>query len=264
MAITAQSEDLGPDESATAESAKLLELSRAYGELQNLLLEGPDVVSFLQQVAELATAVVVPPAACGVTMRRDHDISTIAYCGELAIQADEIQYGRGQGPCLESLHSGQPILVAELATDERWPAYRTHALAHGVRSSLSLPLIVQGTVAGALNFYTDRVHTFTEAEVKHATAFASQAASALAIVLRHADQVKLEDQLREALASRAVIDQALGIVMAQRGCTATDAFAVLREASQHRNRKVQSIAAELIETITGQPPQPPRPFTKRL
>jgi GAF domain-containing protein len=239
-------------------------LSRAYGELQNLLLDGPDVVSFLQHVAELATAVVVPPAACGVTMRRDHDISTVAHCGELAIQADEIQYGRGQGPCLDSLHSGGAVLVADLATDERWPSYRSHALAHGVRSSLSLPLIVQGNVVGALNVYTHTAQDFTEAEVKHATAFASQTATALAIVLRHADQVKLEDQLREALASRAVIDQALGIVMAQRGCTATDAFVVLREASQHRNRKVQYIAAELIETITGQPPQPPRPFTQRL
>jgi GAF domain-containing protein len=241
-----------------------LELSLAYGELQNLLLDGADVVTFLQHVAELATAVVVPPASCGVTLRRDRDVSTVAHSGDLAIQADEIQYGRGQGPCLETLHSGKPVVVTDLATDERWRGYRSHALAHGVRSSLSLPLIVQGTVVGALNLYTSNQHEFSSAETAHATAFANQAASALAIVLRHANQIKLEDQLREALAARAVIDQALGIVMAQRGCTSVEAFAVLREASQHRNRKMHYIAAELIETITGQPPQPPRPFTERF
>jgi GAF domain-containing protein len=227
------------------------------------LLDGPDVVRFLQHAAELAASVVIPPAACGITLRRNGEVSTVAHSGELAIQADEIQYGRGQGPCLEALRTGTVIQVIDLATDERWPAYRSHALAHGVRSSLSLPLIVDGNSVGALNLYTPIQHEFTEAEVARASAFAAQTSIALTIVLRHADQVTLEDQLRETLATRAVIDQALGIVMGQRGCTASEAFAVLRDASQHRNRKLHEIAAELIETITGQPPQPPRPFIRR-
>jgi len=240
-----------------------VELSAAYGELQNLLLDGPDVTTFMQQVVTLAASIVTPPAACGVTLRRDHEISTVAHSGELANRADEIQYGRGQGPCLEVLHTGMVVSVPDLASDERWPDYRSHALTQGVRSSLSLPLTAQGATVGALNIYTSNQHDFTAGEIGHATAFTKQAATGLAIVLRHADQVKLEDQLREALATRAVIDQALGIVMGQRGCGATEAFGVLREASQHRNRKVHDIAAELIETITGQPPQPPRPFVQR-
>lgn len=227
------------------------------------MLDGPDVSRFLQHAAELATAIVVPPAACGITLRRADEVTTVAHSGELALQADEIQYGRGQGPCLESMHTATIVHVPDLAADERWPAYRSHALAHGVRSSLSLPLMVDGYPVGALNLYTTATHEFDGAEVAHASAFAAQAAIALTIVLRHADQVALEDQLRETLATRAVIDQALGIVMGQRGCTASDAFAVLREASQHRNRKLHEIAAELIETITGQPPQPPRPFIRR-
>lgn len=196
-------------------------------------------------------------------MRREREVVTIANSGDLAVRADEIQYGRGQGPCLQALHSDVMIHVPDLATDERWPEYRSRALPQGVRSSLSLPLIVRGATLGGLNLYSPVQHTFTEAEIKHAAAFARQAATSLAIVLRHADQVKLEDQLHDALATRGVIDQALGIVMAQRGCNAAEAFTVLREASQHRNRKVHEIAAELIETITGQRPQPPRPFIQR-
>jgi GAF domain-containing protein len=246
-----------------ADDARTAELTAVYGELQNLLLEGPDVIRFLQHAAELATNVVVPPAACGITLRRDNQVSTVAHSGELAIQADEIQYGRGQGPCLEALATGQVVSVPDLAVDERWPSYRSHALAHGVRGSLSLPLMVDGQSVGALNLYIDTPHHFGEAELAHASMFATQTSIALTIVLRHADQVSLEGQLRETLATRAVIDQALGIVMGQRSCTAGDAFAVLREASQHRNRKLYEIAAELIETITGQPPQPPRPFVQR-
>ncbi|MDT0260631.1 GAF and ANTAR domain-containing protein [Jatrophihabitans lederbergiae] len=244
-------------------SDEALQLPAAYSEFQNLLLDGPDVATFMQQIVNLASAIVSPSAQCGVTLRRDREISTIANSGDLAVRADEIQYGRGQGPCLEALHTGVVVSVPDLATDERWPDYRSHALTQGVRSSLSLPLTVQGATLGALNIYTSNQHDFTAGEIGHATAFAKQAATGLAIVLRHADQVKLEDQLREALATRAVIDQALGIVMGQRGCGAAEAFSVLREASQHRNRKLHDIAAELIETITGEPPQRPRPFIQR-
>lgn len=239
------------------------DLGTVQAELQNLLLEGPDVTSFMQQVVELASTITDPPPVCGVTLRREREIVTVANSGDLAVRADEIQYGRGQGPCLDALHGGVIIHVPDLATDERWREYRSHALAQGVRSSLSLPLTVRGTTLGALNLYSPVQHTFTDAEIAHAAAFARQAATGLAIVLRHADQVKLEDQLREAIATRGVIDQALGIVMAQRECTAAEAFTVLREASQRRNRKLHKIAAELIETITGQRPQPPRPFLQR-
>jgi len=258
-AITAQPDQLYRDGKPVDDA----QLSTANSELSNLLLEGPDVVRFLQQVAELATTVVAPPAACGITLRRDNQVSTVAHSGELALHADEIQYGSGQGPCLQSLHTASIVHVSELAADQRWPEYRGHALAHGVRSSLSLPLIVQGAGVGALNLYTSTPHAFEAPEIDHATGFASQTSIALTIVLRHADQVQLEDQLRETLATRAVIDQALGILMGQQGCTSTKAFAVLRGASQHRNLKLHAVAAELIQTVTGQPPEPPRPFSRR-
>lgn len=73
----------------------------------------------------------------------------------------------------------------------------------------------------------------------------------------------LDEQLREALATRAVIDQALGIVMFSHKIGAGSAFEILRHASQTRNRKVSAIAADLIETMTGHPPEPPRPLSER-
>ena len=70
----------------------------------------------------------------------------------------------------------------------------------------------------------------------------------------------LTDQLRASLASRAVIDQAIGVIMAQQRCTATDAFAILRTASQNRNLKLRQVAEQLVTGITGHPPQEP-PFS---
>jgi GAF domain-containing protein len=240
-----------------------LDLTDAYSELQKLLLQSPDITDFLGHVARLASAVTDPPSSSGITLKRDGEVSTVAATSTLASHADEIQYGRGQGPCLHALRTGEVVHIPDLASDERWNDYRIHALAQGVRSSLSLPLFVSGKPVGALNIYTDIVHEFAPAEIERVRAFADQASFALTLVMRHSEQVILEDQLRGAIESRALIDQALGIIMGQRRCTAGEAWDVLRKASQDRNIKLTVVAAELIAAITGKPPQPPRPFTQR-
>jgi GAF domain-containing protein len=237
------------------------DLAAAYRELQNLLLDRPDVSEFLNEVAALAASV-VPGCSCGITMRRDHEIMTVAVSDQFAAAIDEIQYGRGQGPCLETLHTGIQVNVADLAADDRWGDYRIYALTYGVRSSLSLPLAIDGIVRGALNLYTTVPNSFGMSETRRSKAFAHQAAAALTIVLRNADQAALEHQLREALATRAVVDQAVGIIMGQRRVDSSQAFAVLREISQTRNRKLRDIAADVIQAVTGTPPLASRPFSE--
>jgi AmiR/NasT family two-component response regulator len=90
--------------------------------------------------------------------------------------------------------------------------------------------------------------------------FAGHCAAALALSLRQADQAQVQLQLREAMASRTVIDQAMGILMAQQRCTADEAFETLRAASQHRNRKLRGVAADIIIRVSGQPPRSAGPF----
>jgi AmiR/NasT family two-component response regulator len=70
-----------------------------------------------------------------------------------------------------------------------------------------------------------------------------------------ARQREIAAQLKEALTTRAVIDQALGILMAQRRCTSYEAFELLRQVSQHRNVKLHQVAAAVVEQVTGEPPQ---------
>jgi GAF domain-containing protein len=247
---------------SSIDGAKPPDLVTAVSELQNLLLNGADVTDFLQQVADLAVTV-VQAAACGITMRRDHELSTVAASHTLASQVDELQYGRGQGPCLQALNTGEAVSVPNLSHEQRWNGYPMHALAHGVSSSLSLPMRVDGTVIGALNLYATDPEHFGTVETQQATAFANQAATALTIVLRHTQHADLEAQLRDAISNRTVIDHAMGIIMGQQHCTASEAFAVLRAASQHRNIRLHDIAADMIRTVTGHAPEHARPFTER-
>jgi GAF domain-containing protein len=251
-----------PDNPQPAPRRTGLDLVGAYSELQNLLLDGPDVAAFLQQLAAL-TSSLVPHTSCGVTLQRDSEIATVVSSDAFAMRLDEIQYARGQGPCLQALQTGERVVVTDLTSEQRWSDYRIHALAAGHRSSVSLPLTLNGTTLGAVNLYSRTANGIDEQGIRRAEAFTLQGATALTLVLRHAQQAVLEDQLRDALSSRTVIDQALGMVMAQRQIGSTEAFAILREASQNGNRKLHDVATELIETITRQPAQPARPFTQR-
>jgi GAF domain-containing protein len=240
-----------------------LDLTTAYVELQRLLIQSPDTAKLLDRIAALASDVTAPPSSCGITLSRAGAVSTVAFSSTLAKRADEIQYATNQGPCLHSMRSGQVVHVTDLATDTRWPAYQLEALALGVRSSVSIPLVVEEKPVGALNIYTDTERQFSENDISNVRAFADQASASLTLVFRHSEQLELEEQLRNALSTRAVIDQALGIIMAQQRCNSTEAFAVLRKTSQDRNVKVADIAGELILRVTGHAAQPPRPFTQR-
>jgi GAF domain-containing protein len=227
--------------------------SQAFVALTGLLHGTPPLQDFLAELAVLAAKVFSPPGACGITLRNDGSPFTAASSDELADQVDGVQYDAGDGPCLDALRRGVINEIEDMATEKRWSEFCSHALAHGVRSSLSLPLRVQGEPVGALNLYAKERRAFAGEHRRQAEIFGAQGAAALSLALRQAKETAAAEQLQEALRNRAVIDQALGVIMAQERCDAEAAFAVLRRASQNRNRKLRDVAAEIVATVTGRP-----------
>ena len=163
------------DQPATACPQLLLTFSA----LQSLLLTAQDIEGFLTEVAKLAAGVAHPAASCGITIRRHGQPLTVASSDARAEQVDQAQYGAGAGPCLDSLETGAIIDVPDLTADTRWTDFRHQALAHGIRSSVSIPLSIDGSTVGALNLYGPQPHAFDQATRQHAEAFATQAATAL-------------------------------------------------------------------------------------
>jgi GAF domain-containing protein len=85
----------------------------------------------------------------------------VASSDPAALQIDEAQYSSGDGPCLHSMRTGDEVLIADLAAEQRWPEFRTVASELGVRSSLSLPLRARTAgLGGALNLYARSTHAF--------------------------------------------------------------------------------------------------------
>lgn len=230
-------------------------------ELLSLLMSTRRLEDVMGSLAELAAGAMRIPVSCGITLRRDRAPITVASSDAFALALDEVQYGKDQGPCLEAMSTGMVITVPDLLIERRWDGYPVQALSYGLRSSLSLPLSVETGTIGALNLYARAAYAFSDpADIVAATALAAQGSAVLGVVLHKAQQVELTEQLREALVSRSVIDQAMGIIMAQQRCTDTEAFATLRSASQNRNRKLRDIAIDIVTSVGGRPPDAV-PFT---
>jgi AmiR/NasT family two-component response regulator len=113
---------------------------------------------------------------------------------------------------------------------------------------VSLPLTVEGKILGALNVYAREPDVFTSEAVSVAEIIAAHASLAIHVSTALFQHRSLSEGLREAMTSRAVIEQAKGILMAQRKVDADAAFVLLREASQHRNVKLRLLAEEVVET----------------
>jgi hypothetical protein len=215
---------------------------------------------FLDELARRAAAEVSPGLSCGVTARSDGRPLTIASSDGYANMLDQLQYRLEQGPCLTTLHTGEVVIDDGVDDGQRWPLYRMQGRSAGLGVSLSVPVSHDAEVLAALNLYSRTPRSFTVVERDRAQRFADRAAGGVALAVRMAQRAELTDDLQAALAGRAVIDQALGIVMGQRRCSADEAFGVLREVSQTTNIKLREVAVRLVTVTSGQPPRPEPPL----
>jgi putative methionine-R-sulfoxide reductase with GAF domain len=222
-------------------------------ELAALLLHAEDADEALHHLARMAVVVIPDGPSCGITVAKDGKFTTAVYSGAIPASVDEVQYQRGDGPCLEALRTGAPVIVQDLSAEDqgRWGGFPPLALATGTHGVLAYPLEVSGQIAGVLNLYAHERDLFPVPVQRIAKQFVDPAALILSGVLQRLSQAELIAQLNAALAARAVIDQAIGIIVARRACSAGDAFAVLRKMSNDRNVKLRDVAAAVTDAVTS-------------
>lgn len=215
--------------------------------LSLLVVDQQSVVETLDQIATLARDGIGAADYAAVTTLHDHRPETTVATDPIITEIDQAQYDADDGPCLDSFRSGEIRLIDDTTEEARWPEFTATATAHGIRSTLSLPLMARDEGIGALNLYSRRPHSFSAADQARAATFAKPAAVLLANTHLFWQARKLADNLELALASRAVIDQAKGILMAQEGIDADAAFDRLRQTSQRENLKLREVAQRLVD-----------------
>jgi GAF domain-containing protein len=223
----------------------------AFAQLGRIKLGETDLDGVLRQVADLAQSTLPPADEVSITLVRAGEAHTAASTGDLALRLDEAQYRNQAGPCLEAAAGKTTVSVPITADDSRWHGWAAQADAAGAGSVLSIGLPILDTVDGALNIYGRRAYAFDEDAVRLAQTFAGSAAVALANAHLYDRTANLAQHMQAAMENRAVIEQAKGIIMGDRRCTADEAFAILTRASQDSNRKVRDVAAALVARTSG-------------
>ena len=218
----------------------------ALAELAGIMLADHTLESVMNAVADLAKRVVPGADEASVTLMEDGRATTIAFTGALAVDLDERQYSVGHGPCLDGTAAGSMVVVDDVGTDGRWADWAAFAARRGAGSAMAIPVPLQREVAAALNIYSTRAHAFDKQSRDLAAEFAAYAGVSLANMHLYEAQAAVAAQLQTAMASRAVIEQAKGILMGARRCTAEQAFDLLVDLSQGTNRKLREVAEALV------------------
>lgn len=215
-------------------------------QLAGVALAQDDLPSTLEEICRIATKIVPGAEGASITTFASGRPSALG-SDDWAKGFDELQYEEHEGPCYDAYRTGNIFRIRDLAAETRWPSWVPRAVERGARSTVSLPMTAEGKVVGALNVYSRDVDAFTAEAVsvaEIAAAHAGLASQVAAAMFGHRD---LALQLNEAMRSRAVIEQAKGILMAGRRCDADTAFGLLVELSQRSNRKLRDVAQALVD-----------------
>ena len=202
----------------------------------------PQLIVGLSELIESAACHVTGAQHVGITMAdRGNGICTVVASDRYPALLDEIQHHHQEGPCVSAAWQHATVHIDDLELDERWPRYRRDVLDQTpIRSVLAFELFADGQTTGALSFYAERPHAFTEESVELGLIFATHISLAWAVLRR-------QEQFRSALASRDVIGQAKGMIMERYRLDAVHAFELLKQLSQRSNIKLVEVAQGIID-----------------
>ena len=233
---------------------RLDEVISALADLSDVLTRTEDLGRVLQRSVEQVTRTIPGADMASVSVLLDDGTTaeTVASSSERVWAIDDDQYAADDGPCLEAARTGRVVRVGVEQATERWPEFARSARAAGVASYLSAPLHVDEEFAGSLNLYSEQAHGFGDLDEALLRLYTTAAAAAIANTRRYAQARSLAAQLGQALDSRAVIDQARGILMATHGIEAQQAFELLAKESQNTNVKLREVAARLVGSVSPQ------------
>lgn len=201
-----------------------------------------DLDETLHRITAAAVEVLPEVTMSSISIKHaDGTLETVAPTHEVLCEVDAKQYELREGPCFEATIETGSVVSTDLATDDRFPHYRECALEAGIRAQIGIRLFDAAKSQGALNLYSDRPGAFADVG-SLADLFREQAAMALG----YASEIQ---SLRDAVKTRQLIGQAVGVVMQRYDLNDQRAFAFLARLSQTRNVKLRVVAEELLAEL---------------
>lgn len=236
------------DEDTTA----VADLQAGLSSLAGLVAGSLDLSQVLAEVAASAVRAIPGADGAGVTLLRPElggdPVLALAASAPFVAEIDAIQYSNLQeGPGITAVARRRTVRSGSLGGNKSWPRFGPRVGRMGVHSALAVPLLLADQVVGAISMYAYDKHAFDDHAAEFGELFATPAAVAVHNARILADALTLTAQLQSALATRPVIDQAIGIIRARTGRSAGEAFTQLRVMSQAEQRKLAEMAEQIVD-----------------
>lgn len=217
---------------------------------------GHDLTADLLRQAELVGDVVPNLVGMSLTLVQEGLTFTVAATADHVALLDAVQYAVG-GPCVDAVLGNDTIhggdTAGGLLDEDRWAEFARSSAAHGVQSTLSLPLHAEGAVTGGVNLYAATPDAFAGREQQIASILGAWAPGAV----HNADlSFATRATARRApgvLAGRAVLDQATGVVVAARGVDEESARQMIADAARRAGRAEVDVARALVRPFVEEP-----------
>lgn len=219
----------------------------AFAELESCLLGDLDPLELAALLVERAAALFGMSDAGLVSRPASGKLQLVSITSYALRPVELFQVGSGEGPCPESCATGAISAVPDLErAADRWPRFCSLAGKAGVRATYSFPIRARAGVLGCLDLLSTRPRRLNKDDLAAAQAYANVAGVSLGQAVAARGARAAEDQLRRALTSRIVIEQAKGLLAQRYRIETDDAFALLRRYARSRNRRLSEVATDLV------------------
>jgi GAF domain-containing protein len=176
----------------------------------------------------------------------EHQLRNVAVSDERMGHLEELQLRHQEGPCITAFHDKELVGAEDLADDRRWPLFSEAAVRRGVRAVLASPIPYNQDAVGVVAVLSEERRPWSAEGELALLAFTDLAALLIASMLQGEQQTELAGQLQAALNSRAIIEQAKGILMGRHGVSARAAYEQLRAQARAQRRKLTAVSADLV------------------
>ena len=226
------------------------DVRQALTELGKLRFGEMRVEDALHEIVQTTHAIFDVDGAGLMLADTDHHLRNVAVSDERLGHLEELQILHQEGPCISAFDDKELVGAQDLAEETRWPLFSRAAVARGVRAVLASPLPYNQDAVGVVAVLSDDPHPWSPEGELALLAFTDLAALLIASMMQGEQQSELAAQLQSALNSRAVIEQAKGVLIGQQGLSAQAAYVQLRDQARAQRRKLVAVSAELVRSAS--------------
>lgn len=219
---------------------------RVLSEFARTLVVHYEISEVLYQLADRTTEL-LGVAGAGVCLGEEGHLRFVTGVNEATVRVEQAQERVQEGVCVEAFQTGKPVAVPDLALiGDKWTDFRAEARSVGVSAVVGIPMRLDDEVLGAVNIYATEARQWSDDDIATAQVLADMATSYLVNASELEKSRRTAEQLQEALQSRIVIEQAKGVLSAERRIPIDEAFEALRAHARSHSANLRAVAEAVV------------------